>query len=338
MAKVLITGGAGFVGCNEAGRLMSEGLGVTVLDNLSRPGSAANLEWLRTQGDFTFVEGDIRDAVLLGDVLGARFDVVLHFAAQVAVTTSLADPMADFETNAAGTVRLLDAIRTSGSDPLVIYTSTNKVYGSLEDIPLREHPTRWAFRDTPAGIPETRPLDFHTPYACSKGAGDQYVRDYARVFGLRTVVLRQSAIYGPRQFGVADQGWVAWFVRAALLGRPVVIHGDGKQVRDLLYIEDLLDIYARVIERQDRAVGRIYNVGGGPSNTLSVLELVAMIEAKTGRRLNCTHGPARPGDQRVYVSDVGAATRDFGWCPRIGPEEGVGRLVARMESDPGGLA
>ncbi len=260
------------------------------------------------------------------------FDVVFHFAAQVAVTTSIADPLGDFDVNIGGTVRLLEAVRASGTNPLLVFSSTNKVYGSLEQIPQIERATRWEFADGLKGISEAYPIDLFTPYACSKGAADYYVRDYARVYGLRTVVLRQSAIYGPRQFGAPDQGWVAWFVRAALSGQPVVVYGDGKQVRDLLHVDDLIDLYVRVVAHQERTVGRVFNVGGGPANTLSVRELVALIERHVGTRLQLSFDSIRPGDQKIYVTDVSTVTDALGWAPTIGPVDGIAGLIAWVQS------
>lgn len=270
--RYLITGGAGFIGSNYAARLINQGHEVIIYDNLSRAGAVRNLEWLRTtfgEDAYRLIVADVRDTQRLIEAVRG-VDVVVHLAAQVAVTTSVTDPRSDFEINALGTFNVLEAARLSGKDPVVIYASTNKVYGGMENVAVVEGDTRWYYQDLPEGCPETQPLDFHSPYGCSKGCGDQYVRDYARIYGLPTVVMRQSCIYGPRQFGVEDQGWVAWFVIAALLKRRLTIYGDGKQVRDLLFIDDLLDAYDAAIERIDAVAGQIFNIGGGPQNSVSI--------------------------------------------------------------------
>ncbi len=327
--KALVTGGAGFIGANLAHRLIGRGEEVIIYDNLSRRGTEKNLAWLRERhgvDSFRLVQGDVRDYPTLAEV-SRGVDVIYHLAAQVAVTTSVADPRTDFEVNALGTFNVLEAARHAGSDPIVLYASTNKVYGGMEEVVVLEEATRYRYRDYPQGIPETMPLDFHSPYGCSKGAGDQYTRDYARIYGLRTVVFRQSCVYGYRQFGVEDQGWVAWFVIAAVMGRPITIYGDGKQVRDLLFIDDLLDLYDRAVERIEVAAGQVYNVGGGPEHTMAVwAEFGPLLERLMGREIPVRYGDWRPGDQRIYVSDIGKARRELGWVPRIGVEEGVERL------------
>ncbi|HOT90930.1 MAG TPA: GDP-mannose 4,6-dehydratase [Anaerolineae bacterium] len=325
----LITGGAGFIGSNYAYRLLGRGERVTIYDNLSRRGTTANLTWLReTYGPhaFTLIQGDVRDACLLTAAIRDA-DVVVHLASQVAVTTSVLNPREDFEINVTGTLNVLEAARLLGNHPIILFASTNKVYGGMEALIIEERETRYAYRDYPYGIPETYPLDFHSPYGCSKGAGDQYMRDYARIYGTRTVVFRQSCIYGPRQFGIEDQGWVAWFVIAAVLGRPITIYGDGKQVRDLLYIEDLLNAYDAAIANIDRVAGQIYNVGGGPANQLSVWqEFRPLLERLTGHEIPVKWSDWRPGDQRIFVADIRKAAEQLGWRPRVGVEEGITRL------------
>ena len=324
--RVLITGGAGFIGSNAAARLRTDGHAVTVFDDLSRFGSRANLDWLQASGPVRFVQGDVRDAEAVRAVLRDGIDAVLHCAAQVAVTTSLVDPLADFSVNAGGTVTVLEAVRTLAPRAFFLYTSTNKVYGELTDLPLEPTPTRWVLRPPAVGIDERRALDFRTPYACSKGAGDQYVLDYARTFGLRTVVLRQSAIYGPRQFGVEDQGWLAWFAQSMLAGRPLVVYGDGRQVRDVLYVDDLTELYARLLAAPPPG-GTVFNVGGGPGSALSVREAIDELSRRVGPCPPPRYAPARPGDQRFYVSDLGAVTAATGWSPRVAPSEGLSRLL-----------
>ncbi|RLC87657.1 MAG: CDP-paratose 2-epimerase [Chloroflexi bacterium] len=327
--RYLITGGAGFIGCNYVHRLLSRGERVTVYDNLSRRGTEANVAWLREQhgaDSFRLVVGDVRDYDALAEATQDA-DVVVHLAGQTAVTTSVADPRSDFEHNALGTFNALEAARHAGTNPVFLYASTNKVYGGMEEVAVIEQETRYAYRDFPLGIPETQPLDLLSPYGCSKGAGDQYARDYARIYGLPTVVFRQSCIYGPRQMGVEDQGWVAWFIIAAVTGQPITIYGDGKQVRDVLFIDDLLDVYDAGLAHIDVAAGQVYNVGGGPAHTMSVwAEFGPMLERLMGRPISVSYGDWRPGDQRIYVSDIRKAERELGWRPRVDIEEGMRRL------------
>ena len=324
--RVLITGGAGFIGCNWAARLMREGHDVTVYDNLSRKGTSANLDWLRSQGELNFVHGDIRDAVALAEVAKGHH-AIYHLAAQVAVTTSVANPREDFEINALGTFNVLEAARLSGMRPVVVYASTNKVYGGMEDVQVAEDATRWRYADLPLGMSESQPLDFHSPYGCSKGAGDQYVRDYARIYGLPTVAFRQSSVYGFRQFGVEDQGWIAHLIIATVKGHPINIYGDGKQVRDMLWVDDLLDAYAIALKHPEKIAGKIYNVGGGPEYALSIwTEVQPILESLAERKISVTYGDWRPGDQKVYISDIRKAEAELGWKPKVSPQEGIKRL------------
>lgn len=328
--KFLVTGGAGFIGSNYVNRLLVRGENVIVYDNLSRVGALKNLDWLyREHGSHSFqlVVGDVRDSALLSSVV-READIILHLASQVAVTSSVTDPRQDFDINALGTFNVLEAARLSGKRPIILYASTNKVYGGMGATAVSEAETRYCYADLPHGVPETMPLDFHSPYGCSKGAGDQYTRDYFRIYDLPTVVFRQSCIYGPRQFGVEDQGWVAWFIIAALSGRPITIYGDGKQVRDLLYVDDLLHVYDAALERIDIAAGQVYNIGGGPDNTISVWrELQPILEARIEMSLVTRSSDWRPGDQRVYISDNRKAQVDLDWQPKIGVEEGVHKLI-----------
>jgi CDP-paratose 2-epimerase len=325
----VITGGAGFIGTNLADHLLARGDRVTLLDDFSRVGSRENARWLtgRYPERLRVVEFDLSTGEDPLHPVVADADSVFHLAAQVAVTTSVTDPRRDFEVNALGTFNLLEAIRRSGSRAALLYSSTNKVYGEMLHQPVIEDERRYAYADLPHGVSEAAPLDFHSPYGCSKGAADQYVIDYSRIYGLRTVVFRQSCIYGPHQFGMEDQGWVAWFAIRALQGLPVVIYGDGKQVRDVLFIEDLVAAYTGAIDAIDRTAGQAYNLGGGPTRTLSLLELVSFLDGYFGRPLQHSFADWRPGDQRVYVSDVRKAQRDFGWSPRVDVEAGLGRLV-----------
>ena len=327
--RVLITGGAGFIGSNAVHRFLQRGAQVTIYDNLSRRGSASNLDWLRAQhgaGSFRLIHAGLREVDRLAGAVRGQ-DVIIHYAGQVAVTTSVQNPRGDFEDNALGTFNALESARLSGSDPIFLYASTNKVYGGMEHISLIETETRYAYRDYPHGIAESFPLDFHSPYGCSKGTGDQYVRDYARVYRLRTVVFRQSAIYGPRQFGIEDQGWLAWFIIAAVTGKPITIYGDGKQVRDVLYIDDLIDAYELAIAKIDQAAGQVFNIGGGTNNTLTIwTETGPLLERLLGRPLPIGRGDWRPGDQRICVMDIRKAQSVLGWLPRTTVVDGVAKL------------
>jgi CDP-paratose 2-epimerase len=325
---ILITGGAGFIGTNAAKTFLEHGYEVTVYDDFSRRGSRVNLDWLTATyaKNLRVVDGGLTEIdKLQAEISGA--DVVLHLAAQVAVTTSVTNPRRDFEVNALGSFNVLEAARLSPKKPLCLYTSTNKVYGGLEHVKVVEQKKRYAYADLPEGISEAEPLDFHSPYGCSKGTADQYFRDYSRIYDLPTVVFRQSCIYGLHQFGNEDQGWVAHFIISAVLGRALTIYGDGKQVRDLLFCDDLCDLYLRCAENPKTVAGHIYNVGGGARFTLSLLELIEILEAALGRAIKPVFGEARPGDQRIYVSNTASVSRDSGWKPTTSPEVGVRKLI-----------
>ncbi|KXK15491.1 MAG: NAD-dependent epimerase/dehydratase [Chloroflexi bacterium OLB14] len=325
----LVTGGAGFIGSNYVHRLLKRGEKVTIYDNLSRGGAPRNLEWLKKEfgeNAFDLIVGDIKDADKIKEAAKTA-DVIMHLAGQVAVTTSVINPRDDFESNALGTFNVLEAARASGRKPIFIYASTNKVYGGMEDVELYEEPTRWRYKDLINGCPETQPLDFHSPYGCSKGTGDQYVRDYARMYDLPTVVFRQSCIYGPRQFGIEDQGWVAWFIIAAVMGRDITIYGDGKQVRDILHVNDLMNAYDLAIEKIDIAKGQVYNMGGGPDNVMSIwAEFGPKLEKYIGDTIEVARGDWRPGDQKVFYADISKAEKELGWRPSINVERGVQML------------
>ncbi len=331
MKKVLITGGAGFTGVNFARHYLKKGYEVVVFDNLSRPGGLPNLAWLREDSDsrgLKILNGDVRlpPASLQKEVESS--DALFHFAAQVAVTTSVIDPGHDFKVNALGTLNMLELVRGSnGKQPAFFYSSTNKVYGGMEDVVTIEGEQRYSYRDFPSGINEERTLDFHSPYGCSKGSADQYVRDYARIYGLRSVVFRQSCIYGYRQFGVEDQGWVAWFIIAAILGKKLTIYGDGKQVRDVLFIDDLIAAYDAAWQQLEKTAGQVYNIGGGPENTISLRDLIGYLCQKLGHPIPVDYADWRPGDQPVYVSDIRRAGKEFGWCPAVAWRDGVDKLV-----------
>ncbi|HZI67393.1 MAG TPA: NAD-dependent epimerase/dehydratase family protein [Thermoanaerobaculia bacterium] len=330
--RILITGGAGFIGSNAARRFRELKHEVVLFDNLSRPAARYNLRWVhRLHPDVRFVQGDVRNADDLTIIEREPFDAVLHLAAQVAVTTSIVDPEEDWGSNAVGTFRVLEAIRhryssTPEKAPLLIYSSTNKVYGHVSSgETVRDG--RWDLATATDGVSESEALSFESPYGCSKGAADQYVLDYHRSYGLPTVSYRQSCIWGTRQFGEEDQGWVAWFALAATFGLPITIYGDGLQVRDLLWVDDLVDAYIAAIERRDVVSGRAYNVGGGPAFRLSLKELIAILEDKLGRKVPFEYGPARLGDQRVFYCDIGRARNDLGWEPKVDPATGVDRLL-----------
>ena len=327
---VLITGGAGFVGCNLAHRLCASGRPVVLYDNLSRAGVEQNAAWLRaTHGDLVRVEvGDVRDAeALAAAVEGVA--AVFHFAAQVAVTSSLVSPVHDFEVNARGTLNLLEALRAQASPPPVLFTSTNKVYGGLDEMEFRLRGDRYEPCDEGVrarGIPETRCLDFYSPYGCSKGVADQYVLDYARTFGLRAVVFRMSCIYGPHQCGTEDQGWVAHFLIHALQGQPIMLYGDGKQVRDVLFVEDLVDAFLLAERGMPALSGQAFNIGGGAGNTTSLLELLNRIHRLHGSHPETQWSDWRPGDQRYYVSDISRFRAATGWTPKVAMPAGIEQL------------
>ena len=317
--SVLIFGGAGFVGANLARHLLLEtSARVHIFDNLSRKGVQHNLEQLKLASGksdrLRVTVGDVRDASAV-ERAARDANEIYQFAAQVAVTTSILDPRCDFETNTLGTFNVLEAARKSGNLPFLLFTSTNKVYGDLVKVPLQSTATRYAYVGR-KGVCEEQPLDFHSPYGCSKGAADQYVHEYARMYGLSTVVFRMSCVAGEMQYGNEDQGWVAHFLYTALRGTPLVIYGDGRQVRDVLYVGDLVRAFEAVRSWEAISAGQIYNVGGGPENAVSLLEVIEEIAALTGRRLRFTHEPRRPGDQLIYISDSTKLMRHTGWRPR----------------------
>jgi CDP-paratose 2-epimerase len=331
--KLLITGGCGFLGSNLAAEALRRGDELVVFDNLSRHGATENLAWLRGQGDFRFIHGDIRNSNDVSRLVeSAKPDAVFHLAGQVAMTTSIANPRMDFEINVMGSVNLLEAVRLFSPETMVVYSSTNKVYGDLEQYSYRETPTRYECVDKPRGFDEETRLDFHSPYGCSKGAADQYMLDYARIFGLRTAVFRHSSMYGGRQFATYDQGWVGWFCQkaaeaAAGKTEPFTISGNGKQVRDVLHAEDMVRLYYSVLEHRDQAVGQAFNIGGGIEASLSLLELFALLKSIVGVSLKFERLPPRESDQRVFVADIQKAHKQLGWRPQVSSAEGVARMV-----------
>ncbi len=332
--KLLITGGCGFLGSNLASDALARGDELLVFDNLYRNGSRENLAWLQTQGKFTFEHGDIRNQNDITRVIQAfKPDAIFHLAGQVAMTTSIANPRMDFEVNVMGTHNLLEAVRQHAPNATVVYSSTNKVYGDLEQYTYVETESRYQCVELPNGINEQTQLSFHSPYGCSKGAADQYMLDYARIFGLKTVVFRHSSMYGGRQFATYDQGWVGWFCQKAIeAGKdknaiPFTISGNGKQVRDVLHADDMKRLYMAAVNHIDSAKGQAFNVGGGFENSLSLLELFALLEQIAGVKLNYTQLPVRESDQRVFVSDLGKAKQLLNWQPVVSAQEGVARMV-----------
>jgi CDP-paratose 2-epimerase len=330
MRHAVIFGGAGFIGSNVANRLLSDGQRVLIFDNLARPGVQKNLSWLEERhGELLRIQlGDVRDADSVRRAVRGAGEV-FHFAAQVAVTTSLDDPLRDFEVNARGTFNVLEAIRAQESRPSLLFTSTNKVYGGLCDLPVRVEGCRYQPVDPAVrlrGVGEGMPLDFESPYGCSKGCADQYVLDYARSFGVPAAVFRMSCIYGPRQFGTEDQGWLAHFLIRSRNGSPLTIYGDGMQVRDVLYIDDLVEAMLLAQDAMPRISGQAFNVGGGPERTISLLELMELIRGLHGSAPSFRRAEWRTGDQRYYVSDTSKLQAAVGWTPRVSVEEGVRRL------------
>jgi len=335
--RILVTGGAGFIGTNAALGFARRGWEVTVLDNLSRAGSQQNLEWLRKHANVAFFQADVRDTSTINRCFAelGPFDVVLHLAAQVAVTTSINDPRSDFDINVVGTLNLLEAVRALSPSAIFINASTNKVYGQMNDVDIVLRDEHWSYKNLPRGVPESWPIDFHSPYGCSKGAAEQYVLDYARIYGLKTVSFRQSCIYGPRQFGIEDQGWVAWFTIAATLGWPITIFGDGRQVRDVLHVDDLINAYEAAIFCVDRISGQALNIGGGAERTLSPLALVHLLERLLGSPIAYEFAEWRPGDQRVYISDTSKAESLLAWSPTVAAERGVQDLLEWVQKNEG---
>lgn len=331
--KYLITGGAGFIGSNLASEVLKKGEELFVFDNLFRHGSAANLVWLRNQGKFTYYPSDIRNA---NDVETAikeiRPDYIFHLAGQVAMTTSIANPRLDYETNALGTFNLLDAVRKYSPDSVILYSSTNKVYGDFENLHFQEEATRYVCKEYPAGFPETLTLDFHSPYGCSKGCADQYLLDFHRIYGLKTVIFRHSSMYGTNQHATYDQGWIGWFCQKALeikngtLQQPFTISGTGKQVRDVLHAEDVVNLYFAAKDCP-AAYGEVFNIGGGIGNSLSLLELFSMLEQFLTIRMTYTQLPWRESDQKVFVADIDKAQNVIGWRPSVGKQEGIHKML-----------
>ena len=324
--KILITGGAGFIGSNLAAHFIKKGALVTLLDNLSRNGGSSNLEWLKRIGKYNLIIGDITKFTDCRTAVNGQ-DAIIHLAGQVAVTTSVDDPRTDFQINTLGTFNILEAVRINGKKPIFIFSSTNKVYGAMENVKVINKKGQYLYKDYPYGVSEKINLDFHSPYGCSKGAADQYVHDYHRIYGIPTVVFRQSCIYGPRQFGIEDQGWVAWFIIAILTGKKITVYGDGMQVRDVLYIDDLVNLFELAINKISVSSGKIYNVGGGYKNILSVwTKSGPILNRLFAKEIKVRFDKWRPGDQKVYISDIRLVQKELGWTPKVSVEEGVKKL------------
>jgi CDP-paratose 2-epimerase len=335
MPSILITGGAGFIGVNSAIHFAKKGWNVSIIDNLSRKGADQNLKWLHSQ--YPSIKAhiiDIRDFHLTHQIVSLeKPDMLLHLAAQVAVTTSYINPREDFEINALGTFNLLESIRMESTHTFFLFASTNKVYGGMESIAVELSDNGYKFADMCSGVNEFQPLDFHSPYGCSKGVADQYTIDYARIYDLKTCSFRQSCIYGERQFGIEDQGWVAWFTIAALLGKTITVYGDGWQTRDVLNVDDLAMAYEAAWHHQDEINGQAFNIGGGPDNTLCLNRLILLLENKLGVNISPLKSKARPGDQPVFICDISKAKKDLGWTPSIGVDQGVNQLINWVSSN-----
>lgn len=332
--KYLITGGCGFIGSNLAAEVLKKGEELVVFDNLFRYGSAQNLEWLKKQGKFTYYPYDIRNANDVEVVVKKeRPDVVFHLAGQVAMTTSIENPRLDFETNALGTFNLLDAIRKYSPSTLVLYSSTNKVYGDFADLTFEETAKRYICKEFPNGFPENYGLDFQSPYGCSKGAADQYLLDFYRIYGIKTVVFRHSSMYGGNQHATADQGWIGWFVQKAveikkgILKEPFTISGNGKQVRDVLYASDVVNLYFSAVKNIEKIQGQVFNIGGGMNNSLSLLELFDLLEDMLQIKMTYTELPFRQSDQLVFVANNTKATNLMNWTPLMSSQKGIEKMV-----------
>ncbi len=338
--KLLITGGCGFLGSNLAAYGIRERYDITIFDNLTRIGARQNLEWLKSLGDFQFVYGDTRNRDEIEKVIKEkRYDAIFHLAGQVAMTTSISEPYTDFQINTMGTFHVLDAVRKYTPDSVIIFSSTNKVYGDLEQYHYKETEKRYLCVEYPNGFDELVPLDFRSPYGCSKGAADQYVLDFSRIYGIKTVVFRHSSMYGGRQFATYDQGWVGWFCQKALERKhfaydtPFTISGNGKQVRDILFADDMVSLYYRAVDYSDKIAGQAFNIGGGMEQSLSLLELFELIENLLDIKLEYTKLPPRASDQKVFVADINKVKKSIGWEPQVDAKEGILKMLNWSESN-----
>ena len=337
--KYMITGGCGFLGSNIASQVLNQKDELLVYDNLSRVGGEENLEWLESLGKFEFVKANTNDFETLSNVV-KRYqpDVIYHLAGQVAMTTSISNPRLDFETNALGSFNVLESVRQFSPDTVVVYSSTNKVYGDFEYLHYDETSTRYVCKEFPQGCDESVHLDFHSPYGCSKGSADQYMLDWSRIFGLKTIVFRHSSMYGARQFGTYDQGWISWFCQKAIETKydkntTFTISGNGKQVRDVLHAEDMIKVYISAPKHIDRAKGQVFNIGGGFNNSLSLLELFEFLEKELNVKLNYTQLPPRESDQKIFVADIKKANEIFEWKPKVSKEEGIRKMLTWVDRE-----
>lgn len=339
--NILVTGGCGFLGSNLVAYGIQHGYNVTVFDNLSRVGASNNLAWLHSKGYFTFIHGDTSNRNDV-DLLFQKntYDAVFHVAGQVAMTTSIDNPYKDFQTNTVGTLNVLEAVRRYNPKAVIIYSSTNKVYGDLEQFHYHETETRYVCDEFPKGFDESVPLDFHSPYGCSKGASDQYMIDYHRIFGLRTIVFRHSSMYGGRQFATYDQGWVGWFCSKAIekynnpTCEPFTISGNGKQVRDILHADDMVELYFSTVKNANKIAGGVFNIGGGIKQSLSLLELFKVLEEMLDIKMNYRQFPPRVSDQKIFVADITRIREAIGWIPKISAKEGIKRMIAWENDKP----
>lgn len=331
--NLLVIGGCGFLGSNLASHAIKKGYKVTVFDNLSRLGSSKNLEWLRSLGDFTFIHGDTRNKNDVETTIQNEYDAVFHLAGQVAMTTSIANPYKDFEINAMGTLNLLDSVRKYSPNTAIFFSSTNKVYGDLENYIYEETQTRYKCKEFPNGFSEAVPLDFRSPYGCSKGCADQYMLDYHRMFGLKTTVFRHSSMYGSRQFATYDQGWVGWFCQKAIEKYrnkncdKFTISGNGKQVRDILHADDMINLYFSALDNVDKVCGNAYNIGGSMEQSLSLLELFNVLNDMLNIKLEYKEIPVRSSDQKVFVADISKISSKIDWIPKVTSKEGISKMV-----------
>lgn len=338
--KILVIGGCGFLGSNIASYGIKLGYDVTIFDNLSRLGSSLNLKWLETFGKFTFIHGDTRNKNDVEIVIkNGQYDNVFHLAGQVAMTTSLENPYKDFEINALGTINVLDSIRKYSPQTAVFFSSTNKVYGDLEQYNYEETKSRYKCIEFPNGFDESVPLDFRSPYGCSKGTADQYMLDFYRMFGVKTVVFRHSSMYGSRQFATYDQGWIGWFVQKALEKKsnpncePFTISGNGKQVRDILHAKDMINLYYSAMENVNKICGQAFNIGGTMNQSLSLLELFDLLNEMLNIKLEYSVLPPRQSDQKVFVADIGKINKAIGWEPKVTAKEGIGEMITWLEKE-----
>ena len=332
--RILINGGCGFLGSNLASYGLENGYDITVLDNLSRFGSEKNLEWLKTIGNVKFVSGDTRNKNDIETIIkNGQFDAIFHLAGQVAMTTSIENPYKDFETNVCGALNVLDSVRKYSPHTHILFSSTNKVYGDLEYFHYKELDKRYICEEFPNGFDEKVTLDFRSPYGCSKGAADQYMLDYYRTFGVSTTVFRHSSMYGSRQFATYDQGWVGWFVAKAIEqsqnkdAEPFTISGNGKQVRDILNNQDMINLYFTAANNKKKVEGKAYNIGGGISESLSLLELFDMLNEMLSVKMKWKQLPWRLSDQKVFVADITKIKNDIGWEPQVSARTGISRMI-----------